>query len=134
MCIYSFLSTIDLCLSVNTQPREDKDNVSYLTGQIASEIVMPINMHNQSFSVLHIISKCVCNGIIILCALFIHVSWYLAMLKKHKPKRVWSKVISYHVVYIHRNWLGITYSKPKSLSEVSTIWGVQFQESHRVWF
>lgn len=46
MCIYSFLSTIDLCLSVNTQPREDKDNVSYLTGQIASEIVMPINMHN----------------------------------------------------------------------------------------
>lgn len=46
MCIYSFLSTIDLCLSVNTQPREDKDNVSYLTGQIASEIVMSINMHN----------------------------------------------------------------------------------------
>lgn len=53
MCIYSFLSTIDLCLSVNTQPREHKDTVSYLTGQIASEIVMPMNIHNQSFSVLH---------------------------------------------------------------------------------
>lgn len=49
MCIYSFLSTIDLCLSVNTQPREDKDTVSFLTGQIASEIAMPMNMHNQHF-------------------------------------------------------------------------------------
>lgn len=49
MCIFSFLSTIDLCLSVNTQPREDKDTVSYLTGQIASEIAMPVNMHNQHF-------------------------------------------------------------------------------------
>lgn len=47
MYFYSFLVTTDLCLSVNTQQREDKDTVSYLTGQIASEIVMPMNMHNQ---------------------------------------------------------------------------------------
>lgn len=74
MCIHSFLSTIDLCLSVNTQPRENKDTVSYLTEQIASEIVMPINMHNQSFSVLHRICRCIYYGIIIMCTLFIRVS------------------------------------------------------------
>lgn len=46
MCIYSFLSTTE---SVNTQQREDKDTVSYLTGRIASKIAMPKNMHNQHF-------------------------------------------------------------------------------------
>lgn len=49
MCIYSFHSMTDLCLSVNTQQREDKDTVSYLTGQIASKIAMPMNMDNQHF-------------------------------------------------------------------------------------
>lgn len=124
MCIHSFLSTIDLCLSVNTQPRENKDTVSYLTEQIASEIVMPINMHNQSFSVLHRICRCIYYGIIILCTLFIRVSWYLAMLKEKQ-----AIAIFYDVVYIHSSWPDITYSKQKVLSEVSIILGVQFHIS-----
>lgn len=97
---------------------------------------MSINMHVQSFSVLHRICRCICNEIIILCAFFKHVSWYLAMLKKHKPHRVWSKIISLKSRCIHSPQLtAYMYNvfQTKSLREVSIIWGVQFHKSHRVY-
>lgn len=131
MCIYSFLSTIDLCLSVNTQPREHKDTVSYLTGQIASDIVMPMNIHNQSFSVLHRICRCICNGIIMLCALFIHVS------SNAEKTQASVGVIQCYLLSrcIHSSEFtgyNVFQTKIKSLCEVSIIWGVQFHKSHKV--
>lgn len=137
MCSYSsFVSTIDLCLSVNTQSREDKNAMPYLPGQISSEIAMSINMHVQSFSVLH----CICWSVHLqlnynfLCVF--HTCFVVSSNAEKTQATPGTCMIKDYLISRGIHLPQLTASnvfQTKRLRKVSIIWGGQFHKPYRVW-